>query len=59
MLSCWTDWWAEYVSWHIAARMPRSFEAAIETPAPEPHTRMPRSAAPRRISVPTVRATSG
>ncbi len=44
MSSCSTPWWAEYVSWQTAARMPRILLAATDAPTPEPQMRMPRSA---------------
>ena len=41
MSSCSTPWWAEYVSWQTAARMPRILLAATLAPTPEPQMRMP------------------
>ena len=59
MSSCSTPWWAEYVSWQIAARMPRILLAAIDAPTPDPQTRIPRSARPSRIAMSSARAKSG
>jgi hypothetical protein len=58
-LSCSTPWCAEYVSWAIAARMPRTLFAATEAPIPEPQTRIPRSATPSRIAYARRLAKSG
>ena len=40
MSSCSTPWWAEYVSWQTAARMPRILFAATRAPTPEPQIRI-------------------
>ena len=41
------------------ARMPRSLQAAIAAPTPEPHTSTARSARPDWSASPTSRALSG
>ena len=59
MSSCSTPWCAEYVSWHMPARMPGILLAATHTPTPEPQIRMPRGASPALIASPTLSAKSG
>jgi len=44
------------MSWHSAARTPRTLLAAMETPAPLPQMITPASARPSRTVVPIARA---
>ena len=50
---------AEYVSWHVAARIPGTLFAVIAMPMPVPHMRMPRSCFPSAIASATFTAMSG
>ena len=59
MSSCSTPWWAEYVSWQTAERMPRILLAATLAPTPEPQIRIPRSASPAWMASPSRWAKSG